>query len=108
MVPHRMDGFTISFITDGGLEMGMGHVYRSLTLAEEMRDMAKVTISFLTKSNNIVTQKISRVGFRVIQQENDDGIINEIKICKPCVLVVDRLYVTEQFLKGCGPLQEQK
>ena len=48
---------------DGGLEKGMGHIYRTLTLAKELKGF---DITFLVKGDEIVVNKVKSSGFRVI------------------------------------------
>ena len=87
----------IVFITNGGLKMGMGHVYRSLALAEEIRNIAE--IYFLTKSTDIVISKISSYGYTVSKLKNNKEIIFKIKEIKPDVVVIDKLNVELNFTK---------
>lgn len=87
----------IAFLTDGGLEMGMGHIYRTIALAEELRDKAE--ISFLTKSDEIVINQIDNAGFNVIKTKNDDNVPKILLETKPNVIIVDRLDIEEDFAK---------
>lgn len=87
----------IAFITDGGLEMGMGHIYRSITLAEELRDKAE--IYFLTKSDEIVIDKIKNGGFNILKLKNDDEAIDRLKEISPNTVIIDRLNLDEYFVK---------
>ncbi len=88
----------IAFITDGGFEMGMGHVYRTLSLAEELKQ--NVEICFLTKSDKIVVNKIEEYGFQTFNPENDDEIISKLEDIKPDVVIIDKLNVDESFVKS--------
>lgn len=87
----------IAIITDGGLEMGMGHIYRTITLARELKNDAM--IFFLTKSNKRVIDKIKKSEFRVLKLKNDDEIINYLKKINPNTVIIDRLKVEENFAK---------
>lgn len=91
----------IVFITSGGLEMGMGHVYRSISLAEEIAKFGnKVDIHFLTKSNDIVINKIKNSGFKVIRPKDYEGELELLKKINPNVVIIDRLNVQEYFVKA--------
>ena len=54
----------IAFVTDGGLKMGMGHIYRSISIAEELKDTAE--ISAVWESH---IQRNFRDGFLVIFEQ---------------------------------------
>ena len=87
----------IAFVTDGGLNMGMGHVYRSTTLAEELQDKGK--IYFLTKSGQIVTKQIEDSGFNAIKLKNNNEIIRHLEKTKPNIIIIDKREVEENFAK---------
>ena len=87
----------IAFITDGGLEMGMGHIYRSIILAEELQD--KEEICFLTKSGQIVIKQIENSGFNAIKVETDNEIIRYLEAAKPNIIIIDKREVEELFAK---------
>jgi UDP-2,4-diacetamido-2,4,6-trideoxy-beta-L-altropyranose hydrolase len=88
---------TIAFITDGGLEMGMGHVQQSITLAKELRDRAE--ICFLTKSDEIVVNQIEKAGFNTVRLRNDNAILNHLREIKPDMVIIDKLDVDEDFAR---------
>ncbi|MBW9222850.1 UDP-2,4-diacetamido-2,4,6-trideoxy-beta-L-altropyranose hydrolase [Methanothermococcus sp. SCGC AD-155-K20] len=88
----------VAFITDGGLKMGMGHVYRCLTLAEEIKNAAE--IYFLTKEGTkIVVNKISVHGYMVSKLKSDKEIIEKIRKIKPDVVVIDKPVIDINFTK---------
>ena len=88
----------IAFLVEGGLEMGMGHIYRSITLADEIRD--KGEICFLTKSDEIVVNQLQKSGFSAIKAKTDDEIARRLEEIHPTVVIIDRLEVEELFAKG--------
>jgi UDP-2,4-diacetamido-2,4,6-trideoxy-beta-L-altropyranose hydrolase len=87
----------IAFLVEGSLEMGMGHIYRTITLAEELGDRAKTW--FLTKSDEIVINQIENAGFSVLTPKNDDEVVDLLQETKPDIIIVDRLDITEDFAK---------
>ena len=87
----------IAFLVEGGLEMGMGHIYRSITLADEIRD--KGEICFLTKSDDIVVNQLQNSGFSAIKAKPDDEIARRLEEIHPSVVIIDRLEVEELFAK---------
>ena len=86
----------IAFITEGGLKMGMGHVVRSITLAEELKDSAE--ICFLTQSDEIVVNKIKNAEFDAFKLQNDHHIVNRLKDLNPNVVIIDKLNVDEDLV----------
>jgi len=87
----------IAFITDGGLKMGMGHITRTTTLAEEFRDKAE--IYFLTKSDDIIVRQIKNSNFDTLKADNDSQILNLFQEIKSDIVIIDKLEVEESFAK---------
>ncbi len=85
----------IAIITDGNNELGMGHVYQSLTLAELLtKSLSKNSeIVFLTKSNKNVCEQIFQKGFKVTTYPNDDKIFDALENFKPDRIIFDKLDV---------------
>jgi UDP-2,4-diacetamido-2,4,6-trideoxy-beta-L-altropyranose hydrolase len=90
----------ILFITDGGFEMGMGHVYRSIALANELKKFNVKDIIFITKSDEYVIKKIKESNFKVIKCNDNNDILDSIKNIKPDVVIIDDLGVEEDFAKN--------
>jgi spore coat polysaccharide biosynthesis predicted glycosyltransferase SpsG len=87
----------ITFVTDGGLELGMGHVGQSTTFAKELREHAEV--SFLTKSSERVVAMIRDAGFPVVALPDDDAIFAHLAAAPPSVVVFDKLDVAEALAR---------
>jgi len=85
----------IALITDGGLEMGMGHVQQSTTLAKEL--MHRAEICFLTKSDEIVVKQIAGCGFKTFKLNNDNEVTNLLDKIEPDIVIIDKLDVDERF-----------
>ena len=86
-----------AIITEGGLEMGMGHIYRCLNLAEALP--TKQDIHFITKSGNTVCAKIKNSGFNLTRFESDVEIPDFLESIKANIIIVDRLEIDENFVK---------
>lgn len=86
----------IVFITDGNEELGMGHIYQSITLAKEFA--GKANIMFLTQSDYSVAKLFKESGFNVLRMSDDDKFIF-LKNAKPDIIVFDKLDVSENFAK---------
>lgn len=76
----------------------MGHVLQSTTLAKEVR--AKADVSFLTKSDGIVSKVIRDAGFDVMQLESDEAILGQLQASGPDVVVFDKLDVDEDLARN--------
>ncbi|CAB3290119.1 putative Spore coat polysaccharide biosynthesis protein spsG [Methanocaldococcus lauensis] len=90
----------IVIITNGGVERGMGHVYRSIALANELKKFNVKDIVFLTKSDIDIVKKIKENNFKVIKCNDDSNILDNIKNIKPEVIIVDDLGIDEDFAKN--------
>jgi len=80
---------------DGGLKNGMGHIYRTLTLAEELKNDFDIT--FLVRGDEIVLNKVKSYGFDCLIISNDEiKLIDEIN---PDVIVFDKFEVEEVIVR---------
>ena len=87
----------ICFITDGGRQIGMGHVQQSTTLARELR--AKADVTFLTKSDAIVLTAIQESGFEATGFRNDAEILDHLTTLDPDIIIFDKIDVEEKLAK---------
>lgn len=87
----------ISFVTDGGLTLGMGHVQQSTTLAKELRGSADV--SFVTKSAEPVIAMIEAAGFEATRLDDDAAILRHLAAAPPDVVLFDKLDVAEELAR---------
>ena len=88
----------IIFIVDGGFKIGLGHVYQALTLAKMLNDFAK--IKFLTKSDEIVANKIREAGFDAYKLSGDSEILEILKKEKPNIVIIDKIDVPSELAKA--------
>ncbi len=75
--------------------MGMGHIARTLTVAEELRN--KADVYFLTKSDKTVISQIKGDGFKIQKAASDVQTLNLLQKIKPDIVVIDKLEVEESF-----------
>jgi UDP-2,4-diacetamido-2,4,6-trideoxy-beta-L-altropyranose hydrolase len=87
----------IAFVTEGGPDMGMGHIVRMVTLAGEIGDKAE--LSFLTKSDMTTLKHIKEAGFIAYKLNDDSEMLESLKELKPDIVVIDKLEVEENFAK---------
>ncbi|HET8647734.1 MAG TPA: NTP transferase domain-containing protein, partial [Vicinamibacteria bacterium] len=87
----------VLFRVDGGRELGMGHVYRSLAIAEALRGGSRADIAFLVKSEHAEAMvTLSRAGFpvRVALRRPDDAsphgcLLEQIRDFAPEIVIND-------------------
>ncbi|MDD5509198.1 MAG: UDP-2,4-diacetamido-2,4,6-trideoxy-beta-L-altropyranose hydrolase [Dehalococcoidales bacterium] len=87
----------IAFVVEGGLKMGMGHICRSITLAEEL--VCGAEICFLTKSDETAVNQIKTAGFKTIKLENDEEVLKLLQEVRPGIVIIDKLDVEEDFAR---------
>ncbi len=91
----------IAIVTDGNNTVGMGHVYQSLTLANELSKKIDLQskLFFITKSDSAVVNQLSKSGYDVHQYPNDNSILNALKNEKPDRIIFDKLNVDPVLAK---------
>ena len=89
----------IAFITEGSSEMGMGHVYRSLTFAKELMTNLGAKIYFLTKSSENIIKKIEEENFTTIKLKNDEEIVDYVTKLNIDAVIIDNLVFNENIIK---------
>lgn len=82
----------IVFIVEGGAETGMGHVVRSLALAERLTRYAPVT--FVTQSAEIIRRKIALCRFPILSCNNYTTSLEQIA---PTIVIIDKPDVQESL-----------
>jgi spore coat polysaccharide biosynthesis predicted glycosyltransferase SpsG/CMP-N-acetylneuraminic acid synthetase len=103
----------VLFRVDGGRELGMGHVYRSLAIAEALRASSRADVAFLMKAEHrdaIVS--VSGAGYRVFpvvafpEHDFEERLIEQVRDFAPEIVVNDlyapRLETT--YLRGLAHL----
>lgn len=84
--------------TEGGLKLGLGNIYRSLSLVTELQNVRKAEYNIITTSEQYVCEIIQNKGFPVISVKETDLIDNIINY-NPSVLLIDYLGISEEFVK---------
>ncbi len=97
--PEPINYTKLAIITDGNSKKGLGHVYRSLTLADELKKELDVQIYFLTRSDETIIKKIEDEGYIVINFDDDVEIADILKKINACMIIIERLDFEEDILK---------
>lgn len=86
----------ILFVVNGNEKIGMGHIYRTLTLADRFIGH---DVFFLTYESNEQTIKLIRdVGYKVIKTSNDH-LLEEIAEIQPDILINDILDTDAMYIR---------
>jgi spore coat polysaccharide biosynthesis predicted glycosyltransferase SpsG len=85
----------IAIVTDGNQQLGMGHVYQSITLAGHLLRQAGpgTELEFLTRSGDAVVELLRSSGCRVSAHADDDSIFECLRAWRPDRIVFDKLDV---------------
>ncbi len=81
--------------------MGLGHVYRTITLARELPE----PVFFITTSGPGVVNKIETSGFAVQGASDDDEVLQILGQRPPGIVILDRLEIDPSFavkIRGMG------
>lgn len=85
----------ILFVISGNNQIGLGHVYNALIVAN---DLIKHQLEFLVdKTSQLAFDQISSKNYPVRMQVNDD-IVNDIGLIAPDIVINDRLDTTVEYV----------
>ncbi|MGA2622470.1 MAG: glycosyltransferase [Bacteroidota bacterium] len=92
----------ILFVVAGYPALGMGHVYRSLMLAQELNDHE---VQFLcTKESSSAYDYISESLFPTSIQKKDESLLDAVLGCSPDLVINDILDTSSEYIR---PLKEK-
>ena len=97
----------IVFRADGGAEIGMGHVYRSLAIADELCSISSADVQFLMSADHPEgVKRVSSAGYtvRVLSDGGVDAIVEAIQEYSPNIVVNDRPFLEKNYLEALARL----
>ena len=97
----------IVFRADGGTEIGMGHVYRSLAIADELCSISSADVLFLMSADHPEgVKRVSGAGYtvRVLSDGRVDAIVEAIQEYSPNIVVNDRPFLETDYLEALARL----
>jgi len=97
----------ILFRCDGGAVLGMGHVYRSLAIADALRQSSQADVAFLMSADHPEGIKtVSREGYpvRVAGQSGSEAYLEHIRDFAPAILINDLPRIERGYLKALAQL----
>lgn len=104
LVETQLNKKCIIFRVDADPEMGLGHVYRALTLASRMAFNSSVFF-LMNKSKKLGIAKIEKSHFPLIVFDDDTNLYEKIKQLNPDIIINDILDTDKDYilkLKGMG------
>ncbi len=94
----------ILFVLCGNNEVGMGHVYNTLSIANEILNHR---VSFLVDANSkLAYDKIMDSNYEVRIQQHQD-IAEDIFELAPDIIINDRLDTSKQYMSSISPIAEK-
>lgn len=97
----------VLFRVDGGARLGMGHVTRSLAIADALRESARAEVAFLMSAEHPEgIREASRRGYRV-QALGDlriESCVRSIQDFAPAILINDMPSLDSEYLKALAHL----
>lgn len=89
---------TIIIRTDASVELGMGHVYRSLSIAQEL---SKHKIIFITnESSPLGYEFLEQYPFEIINTKSEEDFFKLLEEYKPILTIVDLLDTSKEYIKS--------
>jgi spore coat polysaccharide biosynthesis predicted glycosyltransferase SpsG/CMP-N-acetylneuraminic acid synthetase len=96
----------VLFRADGGAQLGMGHVFRSLAIADALRERAHADVAFLMRADlpdGIRT--VERHGYEVLRIGGDPGdVLDRVRGFAPSILVNDLRTLPADYLRALSHL----
>jgi UDP-2,4-diacetamido-2,4,6-trideoxy-beta-L-altropyranose hydrolase len=102
---QKLEEIKVCFRTDGNNDLGMGHIMRCISLADELKEAANAEIFFIMKDHKVAITKVSEeynFGIitipRNIDENNEMNYTNsKLKELKPDVTIIDLQNITKRF-----------
>jgi spore coat polysaccharide biosynthesis predicted glycosyltransferase SpsG len=84
----------IAFVTKGGPVVGMGHIFRTITLAQEIQSTCEVL--FITSGLEAVVETIEKNGYRVLVSSDVNDLVTKLVQYNPTCIVLDYPEIEEE------------
>ena len=88
----------ILIYAEGGFKLGLGNIYRSISLADALRKKGKKNIKFITSSTGYASDVIYRNGYSLLSLKRNK-LLDKIIELNPDILITDFLGLSENFAK---------
>ncbi|HET7747136.1 MAG TPA: hypothetical protein VFM29_07530 [Vicinamibacteria bacterium] len=97
----------VLFRVDGGAQLGMGHVYRSLAIADALRSLSRAEVAFLMSAGRpegLVTVTGRGYPVRVAGQDSLESVLEHVRDFAPEFLVNDLPTVEAAYMRALSHL----
>ncbi|HEY7412277.1 MAG TPA: hypothetical protein VII13_16130 [Vicinamibacteria bacterium] len=96
----------VLFRVDGGAALGMGHVYRSLAIADALRELSRAEVAFLmTAAHSDGARTVSGHGYAVrLADGRPASLIEDVRDFAPAIVINDLPLLDEEYLRGLSRL----
>ena len=92
----------IVFRVDGSVALGMGHIYRALTLAYALTEHDILFACDASQREGV--EKLRSANMNVVEFSGDSGFVTWLSETRPDILVNDRLDTSADFMGAVKPL----
>lgn len=93
---HYLKRKRILFVVSGNNEIGLGHVYNTLLIANDI--LEHDVIFLVDEKSEMAYQKIASKNYNVFIQKYPD-LIDDIKLISPDIVINDKLDTTSDYIK---------
>ncbi|MBE1302180.1 MAG: UDP-2,4-diacetamido-2,4,6-trideoxy-beta-L-altropyranose hydrolase [Alteromonadaceae bacterium] len=87
----------VAIVTNGNYEMGMGHIYRSITLSNALNN--DNVIFFSQQNNELGIKKIESLNYRVVKYETLDDLCSKLNEHSVELVINDTLDTDVDYMK---------
>ncbi len=97
----------VLFRVDGGAQLGMGHVTRSLAIADALRESARAEVAFLMSAEHSEgIREASRRGYpvRALGDARIESCVESVQDFAPAILINDLPSLDDEYLKALAHL----
>lgn len=89
----------IVFRVDGDKEIGLGHVYRAITIADRMSIMGHNILFFTKENKKLGIKKLQEYGWKVVTFKNNEELFEKLRIISPHIMINDILDTSKDYMK---------
>ena len=96
----------IAIYTEGGFKLGLGNIYRSLSLAVSIvsRGIPDDSLCFVTSSEDAIRKIIRDRGFQVVAVDDQAAAFSWLAAHRPDLLIIDYLGISETYVRSVKEL----
>jgi len=87
----------IVFRVDGTSEIGLGHIYRTITIANRLIENNDI-VFLMDENKKLGIQKVLSSNFPVISFENEKNLIEKLEIINPDIVINDILDTESEYI----------